>query len=79
MSAAEHSLERHAPQQSRLWLWFVAMFLLQLAAWTAWFVIASKHKVAEVPLATSGVGFSPPAITSAKNERAEARPTAPAR
>jgi hypothetical protein len=36
---------------SRLWLWFVAVIALQLAAWTAWIVIASKHKVAEVPLA----------------------------
>jgi hypothetical protein len=31
----------------------LAAFALQLAAWTAWFVIASHHKVAEVPLATS--------------------------
>lgn len=35
---------------SRLWLWFVAAFALQATAWTAWFVIASKHKVQEVPL-----------------------------
>jgi len=35
---------------SRLWLWFVVAFLLQVAAWTAWFVIASKHPVQEVPL-----------------------------
>jgi hypothetical protein len=38
---------------SRLWLWFVAAFALQLGAWAAWFVIASHHQVAEVPLATS--------------------------
>lgn len=35
---------------SRLWLWFVAIFALQLAAWTTWIIIASQHKVAEVPL-----------------------------
>jgi hypothetical protein len=35
---------------SRLWLWFVAAFLLQAAAWTAWFIVASQHRVAEVPL-----------------------------
>lgn len=35
---------------SRLWLWFVAAFLIQGAAWTAWFVIAAKHRVQEVPL-----------------------------
>ena len=37
-------------KKSRAWLWFVAAFILQLGAWTAWFVIASNHKVAEVPL-----------------------------
>ena len=36
---------------SRLWLWFVAAFVIQAAAWTAWFTIASQHKVQEVPLA----------------------------
>lgn len=39
---------------SRLWLWFVVAFLVQVAAWTAWFVIASRHKVEEVPLVESG-------------------------
>lgn len=38
---------------SKLWLWFVAAFLLQIAAWSAWFVIASHHPVQEVPLATA--------------------------
>ena len=38
---------------SRLWLWFVAAFLIQAAAWTAWFTIAAQHKVEEVPLALS--------------------------
>ena len=37
---------------SKLWLWFVAAFALQGAAWTAWFVIALHYKVEEVPLAT---------------------------
>jgi hypothetical protein len=43
----------HVPARkpSRLWLWFIAAFLLQAAAWTTWFVIASRHKVQEVPLA----------------------------
>jgi len=36
--------------QSRLWLWVVGAFLLQLAAWSTWLVIASRHKVAEVPV-----------------------------
>lgn len=40
---------------SRLWLWFVAVFLLQLGAWTAWFVIASRNHVEEVPLATGTI------------------------
>ena len=38
---------------SRLWLWFIGAFLLQAAAWTTWFVIASHHKVQEVPLETA--------------------------
>ena len=42
-----------ASKPSRLWLWVVAAFSLQAAAWTAWFVIASHHRVAEVPLATA--------------------------
>jgi hypothetical protein len=43
----------NATKPSRLWLWFVAAFALQLGAWITWFVIASQHKVAEVPLVTS--------------------------
>jgi hypothetical protein len=27
--------------------------MLHFAAWTAWFIIASRHPVAEVPLATA--------------------------
>jgi hypothetical protein len=35
------------------WLWIVvAVFAVQIAVWTAWITFASKHKVAEVPLAT---------------------------
>ncbi len=37
---------------SRLWLWVLAAFALQLTAWTAWFVIAQHHQVEEVPLAS---------------------------
>ena len=42
-----------AEKKSRLWIWFVAAFALQLGAWTAWFVIASQHRVQEVPLVGS--------------------------
>jgi hypothetical protein len=42
---------RSGAKPSRLWLWFVVAFLIQAAAWTAWLVIASHHKVQEVPLA----------------------------
>jgi hypothetical protein len=41
----------NAPR-SKLWLWIVAALALQLAAWAVWFTIASKNRVAEVPLAT---------------------------
>ena len=30
----------------------VAVFAVQIAVWTAWIAFASKHRVAEVPLAT---------------------------
>ena len=40
-------------KKSKLWLFFAAAIALQLAAWTAWFVIAAHHPVAEVPLATT--------------------------
>ena len=36
--------------RSRLWLWVLAAFSVQLAAWIAWFILASHHQVAEVPL-----------------------------
>ena len=49
----EPSRESAAPPRSRLWLIFVAVCLLQVAAWTAWFIIAAKHPVEEVPLATA--------------------------
>ena len=43
--------ERARP--SRIWLWVVAAFAIQLAVWTGWFILASKHPVAEVPLEQS--------------------------
>ena len=42
-----------AEKKSKLWLFFVAAFALQLAAWTAWFIIAKHNPVQEVPLAGS--------------------------
>ena len=39
-----------APPRSRLWLIFVAVCVLQVVAWIAWFIVASRHPVAEVPL-----------------------------
>jgi hypothetical protein len=38
------------PKPSRLWWWFVAAFILQALAWTAWLIIAANNQVAEVPL-----------------------------
>lgn len=38
---------------SRLTLWVLLAFVVQAGAWTAWFVIAARHKVAEVPLVKS--------------------------
>lgn len=38
---------------SRLWLCVVAVCTLQVAAWTAWFIIAKNNPVKEVPLANA--------------------------
>jgi hypothetical protein len=48
-----------APPRSRLWLWIVAIVALQFAAWTAWLIIASNHRVAEVPLAPAAATDTP--------------------
>lgn len=50
MNAPENSAPVSSPK-SRLWLWFVMAFVIQIVAWTAWFTIAAQHKVQEVPLA----------------------------
>lgn len=34
-----------------IWI-VVAAFVVQIAVWAAWITFASKHRVAEVPLAT---------------------------
>lgn len=57
MTTIEHRTVPAAPTEpglkgSRLWLWFVVAFGLQAAAWTAWFTLAAKNKVQEVPLET---------------------------
>ena len=48
--AAEHAPVPSPRKKSRLLLWVVVAFLIQAAAWTAWFTIAANHRVAEVPL-----------------------------
>ncbi|HUG10863.1 MAG TPA: hypothetical protein VMM36_07605 [Opitutaceae bacterium] len=35
---------------SRLWLWIVAAFVIQALAWAAWFTIAARYPVEEVPV-----------------------------
>lgn len=50
-----------SPKPSRLWLWFIAAFAIQLAAWTIWFVVASHHKVQEVPLEAAPKASAPTA------------------
>jgi hypothetical protein len=55
LNGGSRSLSVESTKPSRLWLWFVAAFVLQAVAWTAWLTIASDHKVQEVPLATTPV------------------------
>ncbi len=50
LAAAESAPAAPPGPPSRLWLWFVAAFAVQAIAWTAWFAIASKNRVQEVPL-----------------------------
>ena len=40
------------PRRSKIWFWVVAAFVVQIIAWAVWLTIASKHRVADVPLAT---------------------------
>jgi hypothetical protein len=40
-------------KKSRLLLWVVLAFVIQAAAWTAWFTIAAHNKVTEIPLTTN--------------------------
>lgn len=49
---AENNVEntKGEARRSRIWWWVVVAFLVQIAAWTAWFIIAKKHAVEEVPL-----------------------------
>ena len=35
----------------RFWFWFVTAFVVQIAGWTAWIILAAHHPVAEVPVA----------------------------
>lgn len=41
------------PKKSRLWLWFVFAFVVQISVWSTWVTIASKNRVQEVPLVTA--------------------------
>jgi hypothetical protein len=46
---------RTAPEaaRTRVGWWFAAAIILHALAWTAWFTIAARHPVAEVPLAAA--------------------------
>lgn len=48
---AEGGSKTRPTRPSRLWLWIVAAFVIQALAWTAWFTIAARNPVQEVPLA----------------------------
>ena len=52
MSAQKNTTDA---KPSRLWLWVLAAFALQLTAWAAWFIVASRNNVEEVPLATAPI------------------------
>lgn len=52
-AGAEETAGGRPRRPSRLWWWFVAAFVVQAIAWTAWLTIASQHQVQEVPLQQS--------------------------
>jgi hypothetical protein len=41
-----------AESRNGLWIWVGLAFGLLIAAWVTFFVIASRHKIEEVPLQT---------------------------
>ncbi len=45
--------EARGSRRSRLWWWVVVAFIVQCAAWGAWFKIAASAHVQDVPLATA--------------------------
>jgi hypothetical protein len=53
-AAFSHGAPEPKPRLGRLRWWIVGALALHFAAWAAWFTIASRHPVSEVPLATSG-------------------------
>lgn len=47
MVAATNTTDR---AKSRIWLWVVVAFVVQIAAWAGLFMLAARHPVEEVPL-----------------------------
>jgi hypothetical protein len=54
VNTADRADSAEPPRPSRLWWWVGAAFAIQLLAWTAWFVVASHHRIEEIPLVDSG-------------------------
>lgn len=47
MAPAKNTTDR---AKSRIWLWVVVAFIVQVAAWVGLFMLAAHHPVDEVPL-----------------------------
>jgi hypothetical protein len=55
MNTAQIAVRAREPStvsKSKLWIWVVVAFAVQLAIWTGWLAFAARHPVAEVPLAS---------------------------
>lgn len=43
-----------------VWLWIVAACAAHLTIWTAWFILAARHPVMDVPLRSAPISRTPP-------------------
>ncbi len=50
--ATETKTPKHSGPRSRIWVWVVVAFAVQIALWTSWLMFASHHRVQEIQLET---------------------------
>lgn len=53
--AGEPPARSGASRRGSLWWWIVIAIALQFAAWMVWIIVATRHPIEEVPIATDSV------------------------